>query len=87
MNKRIRELAKQAGDYVNEVYTGPVRSKTPGKIWEDGHIGWHTQFNEKFAELIVQDYAKKTIQGLMSDPAFVQAMDEYYENKWSHRFD
>ena len=42
---------------------------------------------EKFAELIVQDYAKKTIQGLMSDPAFVQAMDEYYENKWSHRFD
>jgi hypothetical protein len=42
---------------------------------------------EKFAELIVADYARKTIQGLMSDPAFVQAMDEYYENKWSHRFD
>jgi hypothetical protein len=55
MNERIRELAKQAGDYVNEVYTGPVRSKTPGKIWEDGHIGWHTQFNEKFAELIVRE--------------------------------
>ena len=53
MNERIRELAKQAGDYVNETYTGPVRSKTPGKIWEDGHVGWHTQFNEKFAELIV----------------------------------
>jgi hypothetical protein len=43
--------------------------------------------SSKFAELIVQDYAKKTIQGLMSDPAFVQAMDEYYENKWAHRFD
>jgi len=42
---------------------------------------------EKFAELIVRDYAKKTIQGLMSDPAFVQHMDEYYENKWAHRFD
>ena len=42
---------------------------------------------EKFAQLIVQDYAKKTIQGLMSDPAFVQAMDEYYEQKWAHRFD
>ena len=55
MNERIRELAKQAGDYVNETYTGPVRSKTPGKIWEDGHIGWHTQFNEKFAELIVRE--------------------------------
>lgn len=54
MNERIKELAKQAGDYVNEVYTPPVRSKTPGKIWEDGHIGWHEQFHEKFAELIVR---------------------------------
>ena len=52
MNQRIRELAEQAGEYVNEVYTPPVRSKTPGKIWEDGHIEWHTQFNQKFAELI-----------------------------------
>ena len=55
MNERIKELSKQAGDYVNEVYTGPVRSKTPGKIWEDGHVGWHTQFNQKFAELIVRE--------------------------------
>jgi hypothetical protein len=57
MNERIQELVKQAGDYVNEVYTPPVRSKTPGKIWEDGHIGWNTQFNEKFAELIVLECA------------------------------
>ena len=57
MNERIKELAKQAGDYVNEVYTGPVRSKTLGKIWEDGHIDWHTQFNRKFAELIVKECA------------------------------
>ena len=55
MNERIRRLSKQAGDYVNETYTGPVRSKTPGKIWEDGHVGWHTQFNQKFAELIVRE--------------------------------
>ena len=55
MNERIKLLAKQAGDYVNEVYTPPVRSKTPGKIWEDGHVDWHTQFNEKFAELIVEE--------------------------------
>ncbi len=55
MNERIKELIKQAGDYVNEVYTPPVRSKTPGKIWEDGHIGWHTQFNQKFTELIVRE--------------------------------
>ena len=52
MNERIRELAEQASDYVNEVYTPPVRSKTSGKIWEDGHIDWCTQFNEKFAELV-----------------------------------
>jgi len=55
MNERIKELSKQAGDYVNAVYTPPVRSKTPGKIWEDGHVGWHEQFQEKFAELIVQE--------------------------------
>jgi len=55
MNERIIQLSKQAGDYVNEVYTPPVRSKTPGKIWEDGHVGWHTQFNQKFAELIVRE--------------------------------
>jgi len=55
MNERIKLLALQAGDYVNEVYTPPVRSKTPGKIWEDGHVDWYTQFNEKFAELIVRE--------------------------------
>ena len=55
MNERIKKLKEQAGEYVNSVYTPPVRSKTPGKIWEDGHIGWHTQFNEKFAELIVAE--------------------------------
>ena len=61
MNERIQELAKQAGEYVNSVYTPPVRSKTPGKIWEDGHIGWHTQFNEKFAELIVRECVDKIV--------------------------
>ena len=55
MNERIKQLALEAGEYVNKVYTGPVRSKTPGKIWEDGHVDWHTQFNEKFAQLIVRE--------------------------------
>ena len=55
MNSRIRELALQAGEYTNSVYTPPVRSKTPGKIWEDGHIDWHELYNEKFAELIVRE--------------------------------
>ena len=62
MNERIKELAVQAGEYVNSVYTPPVRSKTPGKIWEDGHIGWHTQFNQKFAELIVQECANELLK-------------------------
>ena len=53
MNDRIRELVQQAGEYTNSVYVPPVRSKTPGKIWEDGHVGWHDLFNEKFAELII----------------------------------
>jgi hypothetical protein len=55
MNERIRELALQAGEHANSVYVPPVRSKTPGKIWEDGHVDWHDLFNEKFAELIVQE--------------------------------
>lgn len=56
---------------------------------QNGFCGllWTEEDKQEFAELIVQDYAKKTIQGLMSDPAFVQAMDEYYEQKWAHRFD
>jgi hypothetical protein len=57
MTERIRQLALQAGEYVNEVYTPPVRSKTPGKIWEDGHIGWNEQFQAKFAQLIVKECA------------------------------
>ena len=58
MNEQIRQLAEQAGEYVNSVYTPPVRSKEPGKIWEDGHVDWHTQFNQKFAELIVKECAR-----------------------------
>lgn len=53
MNQRFKLLALEAGEHVNSVYTPPVRSKTPGKIWEDGHIGWNEKFQEKFAELIV----------------------------------
>jgi hypothetical protein len=59
MNERILKLAEEAGDYVNEVYTPPVRSKTPGKIWEDGHIGWNEQFQEKFAQLILKECIKQ----------------------------
>ena len=56
MNKRIKQLYIQA---INDTKHDPA---------DDINI----QIAEKFAELIVRDYAKKTIQGLMSDPAFVQ---------------
>jgi hypothetical protein len=59
MNEKIKELALKAGEYVNSVYTPPVRSKTPGKIWEDGHVGWNEQFQEKFAQLIVKECLAK----------------------------
>jgi len=75
MNERIQELAEQAGEYVNAVYTPPVRSKTPGKIWEDGHVGWHTQFNQKFAELIVQECCSLIDQeGMNMMPGYIMRM-------------
>jgi hypothetical protein len=56
---------------VNAVYTPPVRSKTPEKIWEDGHIGWHTQFNQKFAELIVRECVSVGDRAFCSDHSVV----------------
>ena len=55
MNERIQELALQAGEWVNQTWAPPVRSKEPGKIWEDGHVDWHHLFHQKFAELIVEE--------------------------------
>jgi len=75
MNERIRELADQA-----DIVFGFDKDSNEEVICAPTDI-------EKFAELIVADYARKTIQGLMSDPAFAQHMDEYYEQKWAHRFD
>lgn len=76
MNERIRLLAKQAGDYVNEVYTPPVRSKTPGKIWEDGHVGWHDQFNEKFANILLFECIKIAV--FKGDAATARAIKEQF---------
>ena len=77
MNERIRELAEQAGDYVNEVYTPPVRSKTPDKIWEDGHIDWHTQFNQKFAELIVRE-CSSFLKDTLDDHFAAEQLEEHF---------
>ena len=55
MNKRIEELIVQAGDYVNETYTGPVPATFTGNPeWHKEFDKW-TRFNEKFAELIVRE--------------------------------
>ena len=55
MNKRIEELIVQAGDYVNETYTGPVPTTFTGNPeWHKEFDKW-TQFSEKFAQLIVQE--------------------------------
>lgn len=67
MNERIREIAIQAGEHANSVYVPPVRSKTPGKIWEDGHVDWHDLFNEKFAELIVREAHEVIVVGGVDD--------------------
>ena len=77
MNERIQELAEQAGEYVNEVYIPPVRSKTPGKIWEDGHVDWHIQFNQKFAELIVLECAKAIADDDLAKDCGTFLMDSY----------
>lgn len=78
MSERIRELAEQAKGFVD------LNQHVGG---EKGCMVYTYDGLEKFAELIVRDYSNKTIQALMCDPAFVQAMDEYYEKKWAHRFD
>ena len=75
MNERIKTLAEQLGADDVKLPHG-YRYALVGE-----------ENLQKFAELVVQDYANKTIQALMRDPAFVQAMDEHYERKWAHRFD
>ena len=77
MNERIEQLASQAG---------MLRDKY-GLYWNAHDNPDDGVDLEKFAELLLQDYAKKTIQGLMRDPAFAKAMDEHYKEKWAHRFD
>jgi hypothetical protein len=75
MNERIRELRRQAT--LVETYTSHDGSVHEGKSVD----------LEKFADLIVSDYAKQLVQANMNNHWYVQAMDEYYEQKWAHRFD
>jgi len=73
MNKQIKELLLQSGvtDNWNEA---DWFSMSPAMV-------------EKFGELIIQECAEKLVQANMTNTSYAQAMDEYYENKWAHRFD
>ena len=72
MNQRIRQLAEQCRFEIQG-----INCEVLGQGFDE----------EKFAELIVADYAQQQVQAMLSNPAYARAMDEYYENKWSHRFD
>lgn len=61
MNERIKELVVQASKYADSVYRPPIRSKTPGKSWEDGYISWHELCDQKFSELIVRECIEQII--------------------------
>jgi hypothetical protein len=75
MNERIKELARQSG----ATDENGSRATTVFCFTEQELKG--------FAELIVQDYAKQLVQANMSNPEYAKAMNEYYEQKWAHRFD
>jgi hypothetical protein len=73
MNERIKELLNQTSAW------------GPGGATMDRY-NFHVSDVEKFAELILADYAKQLVQANMSNHWYVQAMDEHYEQKWAHRF-
>ena len=63
MNKRIQDLIVQAGDYVNETYTGPAAATFTGNQECDK---WKL-FSEKFAQLIVQECITTVQKRYMGD--------------------
>lgn len=76
MNDQIKEIALQAGMQKTSLHYG---RRDPYVLWEDDI--------EKFARLLLADYATKLVEANMRSPEYEAAMDAYYENKWGHRFD
>jgi hypothetical protein len=85
MNERIRKLAVKAGATLEKGYI--ELSDGQFMLSDNVDLDKSNMDLEKFAELLLQDYTKKTIQGLMRDTAFAKVMDEHYKEKWAHRFD
>jgi len=78
MNNKIKEFAEQAGGFVDlnqHVSAG------------NGCMVYTYNGLENFAKVIIKDYTSKLILANMSNPEYARAMDEYYEQKWAHRFD
>jgi hypothetical protein len=75
MNERIRLLAEQA--FFDENTNQP----------SDKMYTFSEHKMQQFADMIVADLFADDVKFDMSNPAYARAMDEYYENKWAHRFD
>ena len=77
MDKRIKELAVQAEDDTEWSHPSDYHM----------HSEAHYEWQKKFAESIIKECADTLVQSNMANPAYSNAMDAYYEQKWSHRFD
>ena len=81
MKEQIREFVKQAGGEFWQRLENDVVNPEAFVTFDP------PQSLEKFAELLVKDYATRLVQAHMSNTEYAKAMDAYYEQKWAHRFD
>ena len=74
MTAKIQQFATQAG-------LQPFEDSGPGyvaKMTKFGELAWSDGFQAGLAQVV---------QAQMSNPVYKQAMDEYYQRIWAHRFD
>jgi hypothetical protein len=57
MNERIKELKKQAWEYAMAVHDGHIVPPLDKEVWPIDKV-----FDEKFAELIVEECAKVAVE-------------------------
>ena len=76
MNEQTRKLAIQAG--MRECSLG--YGMPENVLWGESNI-------QRFADLVVADYARQQVLANMNNREYAQAMDEFYEQRWAHRFD
>lgn len=76
MNEQTRKLAIQAGMHECSLGYGMPENV----LWGESNI-------QRFADLVVSDYARQLVLANMNNQEYAQAMDEFYEQRWAHRFD